>query len=308
MPIYETIADSVRVSQGSGSGTAPVVDSTMMETHRTEIPWSDPEELGEWLVRHDAFVADSVLEQPDSTSVAVFGARSVLAESSVARTSGVTPLASGPVYQVSVVALLLAYTLLLYRFRSDISSIFVRHKTQPDDQVAEGLSSIYTRFFNSAFTVGLLTAGVMVVKFVDVMAGEAFDAPYWLVLGAVPLVACMLLLVVGVQSSMLWAVGRQTLCDGFIRQLMRLKRGGFTLFTVVCTPLILLYALGPRDSYDAFMYVIGIELVALVLVFLYKTYALFVDKKISILHWFLYLCSVELFPVSLIVLLIFRKS
>ena len=136
MPIYETIADSVRVSQGSGSGTAPVVDSTMMETHRTEIPWSDPEELGEWLVRHDAFVAESAFGQPDSASVAVFGVRSVLAESSVARTSGVTSLASGPVYQVSVVALLLAYTLLLYRFRSDISSIFVRHKTQPDDQVA----------------------------------------------------------------------------------------------------------------------------------------------------------------------------
>ena len=39
---------------------------------------------------------------------------------------------------------------------------------------------------------------------------------------------------------------------------------------------------------------------ALLLLYLKESLMLFLSKKISILHWFLYLCAVEIFPVSFV--------
>ena len=40
--------------------------------------------------------------------------------------------------------------------------------------------------------------------------------------------------------------------------------------------------------------------------YLKESLNLFISKKISILHWFLYLCTVEIFPVSLLWLSLVR--
>ena len=57
---------------------------------------------------------------------------------------------------------------------------------------------------------------------------------------------------------------------------------------------------------DVWFCIIVIELLATVFLYLRETLNLFLSKKISILHWILYLCTVEIFPISLIGLLAAR--
>jgi hypothetical protein len=47
--------------------------------------------------------------------------------------------------------------------------------------------------------------------------------------------------------------------------------------------------------------------IATVLMFAVHTLMMFVKQKVSVLVWFLYLCAVEFFPVSLVVLLAARN-
>ena len=77
-------------------------------------------------------------------------------------------------------------------------------------------------------------------------------------------------------------------------------------WTGVALSALLLFALCPRGTGDVWFCIIVIELLATVFLYLRETLNLFLSKKISILHWILYLCIVEVFPVSLLWLLVAR--
>ena len=77
-------------------------------------------------------------------------------------------------------------------------------------------------------------------------------------------------------------------------------------WTGVALSALLLFALCPRGTGDVWFCIIVIELLATVFLYLRETLNLFLSKKISILHWILYLCTVEIFPISLIGLLAAR--
>ena len=65
-------------------------------------------------------------------------------------------------------------------------------------------------------------------------------------------------------------------------------------------PLILLFLLTSPDTGHILSFGILILGGALLLLYLKESLMLFLSKKISILHWFLYLCAVEIFPVSFV--------
>ena len=75
---------------------------------------------------------------------------------------------------------------------------------------------------------------------------------------------------------------------------------------IVISPALLLFALCPRSTGGLWFCIIVIELIITVGLYLRETLNLFIAKKISILHWFLYLCTVEIFPISLLWLLTVR--
>ena len=102
-------------------------------------------------------------------------------------------------------------------------------------------------------------------------------------------------------------IGGVAMCSDVTSAVMRLRKICFAIFTICSAPTILLYALSEIGRSKVFLYLIVAELVTIFLVFLYETFVLFVSKKISVLHWILYLCTVELFPVSLIVLTAIRE-
>ena len=76
--------------------------------------------------------------------------------------------------------------------------------------------------------------------------------------------------------------------------------------TLIATPFLALWLLAPAGEGKIWFWVIIIELVVSLILYLQETLSLFISKKISILHWFLYLCGVEIFPISLLILLTVR--
>jgi len=71
-------------------------------------------------------------------------------------------------------------------------------------------------------------------------------------------------------------------------------------------PFALFYALSPAGSGQWWLRLWGAVCIYRAVLLVGKSLSLFLIKKISILHWILYLCSVEVFPVTLLVLLVNR--
>ena len=101
-------------------------------------------------------------------------------------------------------------------------------------------------------------------------------------------------------------IGALTLSQPFTAQIVLLKRTYFALAVIVSSPALLLFALCPPGRGGVWFTVIVAELTVTALLYFRETLNLFLSKKVSILHWFLYLCTVEIFPISLLWLLAVR--
>jgi hypothetical protein len=268
--------------------------------------------LGEALVQTDSVMyrvvpSDSVLT---AEAAAIYG---TLTESVAPRlhdhTPANSPFTSSGAFQSCVILLLITYVLLVYRFRSDIVQLFTNRKAIADEIITTGQGSIYGRFFSTTVGVGLLMVAIMVVKGADLAPAlsSGVVAPQWIYAVAVPSVLMATIVITSLQVALLWVIGGVAMCSDVTSAVMRLRKICFAIFTICSAPTILLYALSEIGRSKAFLYLIVAELVTIFLVFLYETFVLFVSKKISVLHWILYLCAVELFPVSLIVLTAIRE-
>ena len=220
-----------------------------------------------------------------------------------------SPFTSSVAFQTSVIALLVVYVLLIYRFRSDIVALLSNHKALREEIENSSQGSVYGRFFSTTVGVGLLLSAIMVVKGADLVPAMASGviAPSWIYTVAVPAVLIVTMVVLAVQIALLWVIGGVAMCSDVTSMLLRLRKISFSIFTILCAPSVLLYALSEIGQSKVFLYLIVAEVITFLVAFLYETFVLFVSKKISVLHWILYLCTVELFPVSLIVLTVMRE-
>ena len=166
----------------------------------------------------------------------------------------------------------------------------------------------YSRFLNIATAIGLLFLGVAAVKYGDtLMPGRlAASIPQGAALIFSLLVSLASLGVAAYQTIAVRLAGALTLSQPFIAQLMLLKRTCFALGMILISPPLLLFALCPQGTGGVWFCIIAVELAAAAVLYLKETLNLFLSKKVSILHWFLYLCIVEVFPVSLLWLLAVR--
>ena len=201
--------------------------------------------------------------------------------------------------------------MLLYRNLGDIRLLLTRisHDTATGERLMEDPGgSGFSRFLNIATAIGILFVGVITVKYGDSLIPDSLigTIPQGAVL-ALSLLATFACLCVGLfQRAVVRLAGAVTLSQPFVSQLMLLKRTYFTLGVIVTVPALLLFALCPRGTGGVWFCIIVIELLATAFLYLRETLNLFLSKKISILHWFLYLCTVEVFPISLLWLLTVR--
>ena len=250
-------------------------------------------------------------EWRDTTSAAIFGAQSTLAEPARIPLAPPPSLTENAVFQSFVLLLAATYAMLLYRNLGDVRTLLGR--ISRDTATGERLSedpggSGYSRFLNIATAIGLLFLGVAADKYGDtLMPGRLAEAiPQGAVLILSLLASLAALGVAAYQAIAVRLAGTLTLSQPFIAQLMLLKRTYFALGVVLISPPLLLFALCPQGTGGVWFCIVAIELTAAAVLYLKETLNLFLSKKVSILHWFLYLCIVEVFPISLLWLLAVR--
>lgn len=216
-------------------------------------------------------------------------------------------------FQGLVLLLTLLFGLLLYRNPGDMRALVGRVAFERRDSERtsdESGNAGFTRFLNVALALGFLLAGVTAVRLCDrpdiaqelLRMGDGSTLSLLLALG----VGLLFLLVYLYGILLLRAVGGVTLTSGFTTQLIRIKRGYAALGAIILAPVILLFALSPLGSDTLWAGVLTAGWLITFLLYLRETFALFISKKVSILHWILYLCAVEIFPVTLLWLLVVR--
>jgi len=151
--------------------------------------------------------------------------------------------------------------------------------------------------------IGIRLAEVAGVR----LAGPS--TPVWMAEAALPAMALLVLLFFLWRRTVLRLSGWFTRSGGFTTGLLHLTKTVFVLMTVLLVPILLLLALN-RNPISALImaWVLAAGIVLGLWLLLYKTFTLFVSQKVSILYWFLYLCTIEIFPVSSIAILAARKG
>ena len=247
----------------------------------------------------------------DTTAAALFGEASVTVQPPRMQAAPPASLTENAAFQSFVLLLAAIYAMLLYRNLGDVRTLLDR--ISRDTATGQRLSeepggSGFSRFLNIATTIGMLFMGVMVVKYGDSLMpsrfGETLSHGAVLALSLLATAACYG--VVLYQMTVVRLTGAVTLSQPFISQLVLLKRTYFSLGVIVTSPALLLFALCPRGTGNVWFCIIIIELAVTAGLYLRETLNLFIAKKISILHWFLYLCMVEILPISLLWLLTVR--
>ena len=247
----------------------------------------------------------------DTTSATLFGETSVTVRPLRMQSAEPISLTENAVFQSFVLLLAATYAMLLYRNLGDVRTLLDRisRDTATGQRLSEDPGgSGFSRFLNIATTIGMLFMGVMVVKYGDSLMpsrrGESRSHGAVLALSLLATAACCG--VVAYQMAVVRLAGAVTISQPFISQLVLLKRTYFALGVIVTSPVLLLFALCPRGTGNVWFCIIIIELAITAGLYLRETLNLFITKKISILHWFLYLCTVEIFPISLLWLLSVR--
>ncbi len=246
----------------------------------------------------------------DTTAAALFGEASVTVQPPQMQTAPPASLTENAAFQSFVLLLAAIYAMLLYRNLGDVRTLLDR--ISRDTATGQRLSeepggSGFSRFLNIATTIGMLFMGVMAVKYGDsLMPSQLETLSHGAVLALSLLATAACYGVVLYQMTVVRLTGAVTLSQPFISQLVLLKRTYFSLGVIVTSPALLLFALCPRGTGNVWFCIIIIELAVTAGLYLRETLNLFIAKKISILHWFLYLCMVEILPISLLWLLTVR--
>ncbi len=161
---------------------------------------------------------------------------------------------------------------------------------------SEHIHPSYSGYARMAAMVGYAVIWVALIRFATInnIALEQGGVNLTLLLGvAVPLIYVF-------QLTLVWIIGVLIHSREFRKEVTRLKSVVFTIFTIVATPLLLCFAAGGELWFEPLCYIAGFMLVAIILLYIYESFLLFLSKKVSTLHTFLYLCTVEIFPITLI--------
>ncbi len=256
-------------------------------------------------------VRDEEWQSRDVSAEEIFGQQSILITSPAAFTPERQTLTGNVVYQGFVLTLALTYAILLYRNLGDIRTLLDRisRDAASGERIAEDPGSNgFSRFLNITSAIGMLFIAVLIIKYSDSLIPTQLTG----MLPHTAIVALSLLTLVAwcgimlYQTVLMRVVGAITLSEPFIAQLALIKRSYFALLVIITSPPLLLFALCPHGTGNVWFYTVLVATLLVIFGYLKETLNLFLAKKISILHWFLYLCIVEILPISFLCLLAVR--
>ena len=200
-----------------------------------------------------------------------------------------------------VIGVVSVYMFCIYRYFDDVVALFrsvFRRSVMTSGRVVERRrSEIFYSFLGKLFLLGAAFVGVLAAETAlrhrDVMT-EA-EICY------VPLVAVGLFLaVVAAQYVLLAGIGLVTRSFSEVTALVRIRLVYFALATVMVAPVMLVAQIS-ADAVARIWFAAGcVSACVAAFFFLRESLMFFITKKISILHWFLYLCTIEIMPLSLL--------
>ncbi len=257
-------------------------------------------------------VADTASVEAEVQAVDLFGPQSV-----VASTDNVWPVANdlflltdNLVFELLVVLIFIGYCYTIYYFREPVAALLKIGKSQPyGEKLMAEHGYMFSQFLHTALIVGLLAVCVSIVRCAELTSSPLLRMlPGW----TIPLltIGCGVgvLLVVCFQRLVLRVAGFLTQDVAFTDHLFFLRQLLAAFSVIIWVPVVLLWVLNEGTMSDVLLYLVVTEFIMILIFWLYKTCQFFLCQKVSILHWFLYLCGVEIFPISVFVLLVLRNG
>ncbi len=218
-------------------------------------------------------------------------------------------------FQALSMAVLGAFCWMVYAYRGQVgrclkSTVAFSHATNPrPDAVA-----VYDRFLTTALTLGALSAGVAAAKVASVTPGgmtlwesSVGLAPMLVAPAVAGAVALAVVVVEVVEVAILKAAGGLTFARKFTDEVIAIKKNWMAATSILTVPLVAMWTgVNPgRDGIVAYA-LVGVIVTTAVL-FVTHTLQGFIRQKVSLLVWFLYLCTVEILPVCAVMLAVARN-
>lgn len=258
--------------------------------------------------------ADTVSLAADTLSAGAAGAAdghvaAVVAAVTDGNAATLAEMAGDVVQNLLVAVVVFLYFFCLYRYFDDVRALFgsvFRRSVAPSERMLERRrSEIFYGFLGKLFLIGACTLGAIASLWADrTVAWEAVE-PYARV--ALPFAAmAAFVAVVAVQYAMLAVAGGITRSWSMMAVLLRIRLIYFVLATVIVLPPVLMWQMNGGTGGEVWLRVACLAAAVAVVMYVRESVTLFNSKKNSILHWILYLCIVEVFPVSLLWLLVAR--
>lgn len=254
----------------------------------------------------------------DSVDVAV--ADSVVAAEGVSdMTSAVDALSAAEIalgwaewlFNIGVVVAIGVYLYSMYRYYEDVVVMFssvLRGGVVVSSRVSERRQSdIFNGFLGKLIFVGVAFVGLLTFGFV-LRGGMASAVDTTLKALMLPIAIVMIFVaMVCVQHLFLWCVGYVTRSRSMVRALIQMRTIYFVFLSVAVAPLLLLSQMQWGGVYAGWLIVAAVVALVALGLYLKESLEMFMSKKVSILHWFLYLCTVEVLPLSFLWQLIYGK-
>lgn len=214
-----------------------------------------------------------------------------------------------PVYNVLIALITIYYMFCVYRYFDDImvlfSSVFNRSMVSSERNSERRRSDIFYGSLGKLFLLGVCFVGLLSGMW---CRNAELELPSQVVLYMPLAVIGAFIVVVVVQYLILMVVGFVTQSIREVGQLMRIRLIYFVLASVMVSPILLISQMGTSYSYEVWQNVGFVAAVVALGLFFRESIKLFISKKVSILHWILYLCAVEIMPVTLLWQAVVRLS
>ncbi len=237
------------------------------------------------------------------------------------------PVLGNIAFQALSMAVLGAFCWMVWAYRGQVvrclkSTVAFSRATNPRPEAV----AVYDGFLATALTLGAMSAGLAVVKAVGMAmengavesrliaramsmagAGPSDVLPVWVVPAAVAAVALATAGVVLVEAGILKAAGSLTYSTRFTGEIITVKKNWLAALSIFTVPIVGMWT-GVNPERDMVMaYLLAGVMVTLTTLFVVQTLRGFIRQNVSLLVWFLYLCTVEILPVCAVMLAVARN-
>lgn len=263
--------------------------------------------------------ADTVSLAADTLSAGAAGAAgaadghvaAVVAAVTDGNAATLAEMAGDVVQNLLVAVVVFLYFFCLYRYFDDVRALFgsvFRRSVAPSERMLERRrSEIFYGFLGKLFLIGTCTLGAIASLWADRTVAWEAVGPYARV--ALPFAAmAAFVAVVAVQYAMLAVAGGITRSWSMMAVLLRIRLIYFVLATVIVLPPVLMWQMNGGTDGEVWLRVACLAAAVAVVMYVRESVTLFNSKKISILHWILYLCIVEIMPFTLLWQIVVRMG